>query len=99
MPRKLMRPNVPSGAAPGVESTKFDQRRALTGRLLMDVWLMFVERSADSRLMTGVSATTLTDSLAPATPRVTSRFVTRPTSTTTPALVNDENPLNATSIE
>ena len=28
-PRKLIRPNVPSGAAPGVLSTKFDQRRAL----------------------------------------------------------------------
>ena len=68
IPRKLIRPNVPSGAAPGVLSTKFDQRRALTGRFSIDVWLMLVERSADSRLMTGVSRDDATDSVCPATP-------------------------------
>ena len=53
MPRKLTRPKLPSGAAPGVISAKVDQRRVLVGRLAIVVWLMLVEKSACSRLMSG----------------------------------------------
>src|SRR3712207_8637329 len=60
MPRKEMRPNVPSGTAPGVRSAKLDQRRPLMGRLLIEVWLMFVEKSCCSVLMTGASLVTTT---------------------------------------
>ena len=58
MPRKLTRPKLPSGAAPGVISAKVDQRRVLVGRLAIVVWLMLVEKSACSRLMSGDCATT-----------------------------------------
>ena len=81
MPRKLTRPKLPSGAAPGVIRAKVDQRRVLVGRLAIVVWLMLVEKSACSRLMSGDCATTSTTSVVPATPSLTSRFVVRPTST------------------
>src|SRR5690242_21812164 len=38
MPRKLIKPNVPSGTAPGVSSAKLDQRRPLMGSSLIEVW-------------------------------------------------------------
>src|SRR5918993_3764262 len=37
IPRKLMRPKLPSGTAPGVRIAKLDQRRPLTGSSLIEV--------------------------------------------------------------
>ena len=37
MPRKLIRPKLPSGAALGVRIAKLDQRRPLTGSSLIEV--------------------------------------------------------------
>jgi hypothetical protein len=83
MPRKEMRPKVPSGTAPGVSSAKLDQRRPLMGRLLIEVWLTFVEKSCCSVLTTGASLVTCTVSPeTPCTVRFASTFETRPTSTT-----------------
>jgi hypothetical protein len=58
MPRKLIKPNVPSGTAPGVNKAKLDQRRPLIGSSLIEVWLMLVEKSCCEVLMTGASALT-----------------------------------------
>jgi hypothetical protein len=60
IPRKLIRPKLPSGTAPGVRMAKLDQRRPFTGSSLMEVWLMLVEKSCCVVLITGASALTST---------------------------------------
>ena len=92
MPRKLINPNVPSGTVPGVRIAKLDQRRPLVGRLLIEVWLMLVEKSCCCVLMTGASLVTWTVSCAPPTVSAASIGVMRPTSTTTFCCVNAEKP-------
>src|SRR6185436_53253 len=60
IPRKLIKPKVPSGTAPGVSRAKLDQRRPLMGSSLMEVWLMLLEKSCWEVLMTGASEVTST---------------------------------------
>src|SRR5688572_29314614 len=83
IPRKLIKPNVPSGTAPGVNNAKLDQRRPLIGNSLIEVWLILVEKSCCVVLITGASALTSTEPVTGPTASATSRFVSRPTSTTT----------------
>ena len=60
MPRKLIKPKLPSGTAPGVNKAKLDQRRPLIGSSLIEVWLILVENLCCEVLMTGASALTST---------------------------------------
>ena len=83
MPRKLIRPKLPSGTAPGVRMAKLDQRRPFTGSSLMEVWLMLVEKSCCVVLITGASALTSTVPVTGPTLSAISRVVSRPISTTT----------------
>jgi hypothetical protein len=91
----LIRPNVPSGAAPGVLNV-VDQRQ-LPGQVRNGL----VDASTDlrtARLHRRLLGT-LTVSIWPPTLMVTSMFVTRPTSTMTPPWLNGVNPLRFTSTE
>src|SRR5215213_3040314 len=92
MPRKLIRPNVPSGTAPGVNNAKFDQRRPLIGSSLMEVWFMLVEKSCCVVLITGASALTSTVPVTGPTDSETSSGVSRPTSTITFSCVSGLKP-------
>src|SRR5215213_5052257 len=92
MPRKLIRPNVPSGTAPGVNNAKFDQRRPLIGSSLMEVWFMLVEKSCCVVLITGASALTSTVPVTGPTESETSSGVSRPTSTITFSCVRGLKP-------
>src|SRR6185295_6957309 len=92
MPRKLIRPKVPSGTAPGESSAKLDQRRPLIGSSLIDVWLKLLEKSCCEVLITGASEVTST--VPPETGPIESAAlieVSRPISTTTDC-VNGLNP-------
>src|SRR4030095_10863039 len=89
---KLIKPNVPSGTAPGVNNAKLDQRRPLIGSSLIEVWLMLVEKSCWLVLITGASALTSTVPVTGPTWSATSSFVSRPTSTTTFSWVSGLNP-------
>src|SRR5690242_14737804 len=92
MPRKLIKPNVPSGTAPGVSSAKLDQRRPLMGSSLIEVWLTLLEKSCCVVLITGASALTSTVPVTGPTERATSSGVSRPTSTMTFSCVSGLNP-------
>src|SRR5687767_848068 len=83
IPRKLIRPKLPSGTAPGVNRAKLDQRRPLIGSSLIEVWLMLVEKSCCVVLITGASALTSTDPVTGPTESDTSNGVSRPISTIT----------------
>ncbi len=93
MPRKLIRPNVPSGTAPGESNAKLDQRRPLIGSSLIEVWLKLLEKSCWEVLITGASEVTST--VPPDTGPIESAAlmeVSRPISTTT-SWVYGLNPL------
>src|SRR5690349_2615328 len=92
MPRKLIKPNVPSGTAPGVNNAKLDQRRPLMGSSLIAVWLMLLEKSCCVVLMTGASALTSTVPVTGPTESETSSGVSRPTSTITFSCVSGLKP-------
>src|SRR5690242_14595089 len=99
MPRKLIKPNVPSGTAPGVSSAKLDQRRPLMGSSLIEVWLTLLEKSCCVVLMTGASALTSTVPVTGPTESETSSGVSRPTSTITFSCVSGLNPDSLTVTE
>src|SRR6185369_6564137 len=92
IPRKLIKPNVPSGTAPGVNNAKLDQRRPLIGSSLIEVWLMLLEKSCWVVLMTGASALTSTVPVTGPTESETSSGVSRPTSTITFSCVSGLKP-------
>src|SRR5574338_1481918 len=92
MPRKLIKPNVPSGTAPGVNRAKLDQRRPLIGSSLIEVWLMLLEKSCWVVLITGASALTSTVPVIGPTESETSSGVSRPISTITFSCVSGLKP-------
>src|SRR6185369_795566 len=98
MPRKLIRPKLPSGVALGVRIAKLDQRRPFTGSSLIEVWLRLVEKSCCVVLITGASALTSTVPVTGPTESATSRFVSRPISTTTFSVVIGLKPDELTEI-
>src|SRR6185295_1875061 len=99
MPRKLIKPNVPSGTAPGVNNAKLDQRRPLIGSSLIDVWLMLVEKSCCVVLRTGASALTSTVPVTGPTESEISSGVSRPISTITFSCVSTLKPEELTVTE
>src|SRR5215510_13849873 len=93
IPRKLIKPKVPSGVEPGVKRAKSDQRRPLMGNPLIAVWSMLEVNSLDSRLTAAALATMSTAAVAPPTRKTASMVLKRPTSTANCSILNSENPV------